>query len=95
MIAILTNNFSICNGRWPTADSRRLNLHRALAPPFLASFVAATSVVAVALLGVIFTLLVSAVLSRTWLRGEASSFSLELPPYRPPQLWKTLYTSGD
>jgi ferrous iron transport protein B len=33
------------------------------------------------------------ILTRTVLRGEATSFSLELPPYRPPQLWRTLYTS--
>jgi ferrous iron transport protein B len=44
-------------------------------------------------LGIVFTLLVSAFLSRTWLKGEASAFSLELPPYRPPQVMKTLYTS--
>lgn len=93
MIAIITNNFSICNGRWPTLILVGTIFIGATAPPFLTSFLAATSVVAVALLGVIFTLLVSAFLSRTWLRGEASSFSLELPPYRPPQLWRTLYTS--
>lgn len=32
-------------------------------------------------------------LSRTWLKGEASTFSLELPPYRPPRFWQTVYTS--
>ncbi len=32
-------------------------------------------------------------LSRTVLRGEATSFSLELPPYRPPRVLQTLYTS--
>jgi ferrous iron transport protein B len=65
----------------------------ATAPPALASFIAATSVAAIAILGIGFTLLVSAFLSRTWLKGEASSFSLELPPYRPPQIWQTLYRS--
>jgi ferrous iron transport protein B len=93
LIAIITNNFSICNGRWPTLILIGTIFIGATAPPFLASFIAATSVVAVAVLGVVFTLLVSAFLSRTWLKGEASSFSLELPPYRPPQLWRTLYTS--
>ena len=32
-------------------------------------------------------------LSKTILKGEASAFSLELPPYRPPRIWQTLYTS--
>ena len=62
------------------------------APPTRFWF-AASSVVAIAVLGVFFTLLVSAFLSKTLLRGEASSFSLELPPYRPPQIWQTLYRS--
>jgi ferrous iron transport protein B len=49
--------------------------------------------VAVAVLGVMLTFAVSWFLSRTMLRGEPSSFSLELPPYRPPRFWQTLYTS--
>ena len=93
LIAIITNNFSICNGRWPTLILVGTIFVGATAPPALAGLVAASSVAAIALLGVGFTLLVSAFLSRTWLKGEASSFSLELPPYRPPQLWRTLYTS--
>lgn len=93
LIAILTNNFSICNGRWPTLILMGTIFIGATAPPFLASFVAAGSVVAVALLGIVVTLLVSAFLSRTWLKGEASTFSLELPPYRPPRVWQTIYTS--
>ncbi|MBA3320292.1 MAG: ferrous iron transporter B [Pyrinomonadaceae bacterium] len=93
LIAIITNNFSICNGRWPTLILIGTIFIGATAPPMLASFIAASSVVAVAILGIIFTLLVSAFLSRTWLKGEASSFSLELPPYRPPRIWQTIYTS--
>ncbi len=93
LIAIVTNNFSICNGRFPTMILIGTIFIGATASPALASFIAATSVAAVAVLGVIFTLLVSAFLSKTWLKGEASSFSLELPPYRPPQIWQTLYRS--
>jgi len=93
LIAIITNNFSICNGRFPTMILIGAILIGATAPPALASFIAATSVAAIAILGIVFTLLVSAFLSRTWLKGEASSFSLELPPYRPPQIWQTLYRS--
>jgi ferrous iron transport protein B len=93
LIAIITNNFSICNGRFPTMILIGAIFIGATAPPTLASFIAATSVAAIAILGIGFTLLVSAFLSRTWLKGEASSFSLELPPYRPPQIWQTLYRS--
>ena len=93
LIAIITNNFSICNGRFPTMILVGTIFIGATAPPALASFIAASSVVAVALLGIFFTLLVSWFLSKTLLKGEASSFSLELPPYRPPQIWQTLYRS--
>ena len=93
LIAIITNNFSICNGRWPTLILMGTIFIGAAAPPLLASLIAAGSVVAVAILGVVVTLLVSAFLSRTWLKGETSTFSLELPPYRPPRVWQTIYTS--
>ncbi len=93
LIAILTNNFAICNGRWPTLILMATVFLGAAAPPALASLAAAGSVVGIALLGVFFTLVVSKVLSRTLLKGEASAFSLELPPYRPPRFWKTVYTS--
>ena len=45
------------------------------------------------MLGIFFSLVVSWGLSKSVLKGEASSFSLELPPYRPPQILQTLYTS--
>ena len=93
LIAIITNNFSICNGRFPTMILVGTIFIGATAPPALASFIAASSVAAVAILGIAFTLLVSAFLSKTLLKGEASSFTLELPPYRPPQIWQTLYRS--
>lgn len=93
LIAIITNNFSICNGRWPTLILIGTIFIGALAPSALAGFVAAGSVVAVAFLGVATALLVSWGLSKTVLRGETSAYSLELPPYRPPQVWRTIYTS--
>jgi ferrous iron transport protein B len=64
-----------------------------LAPAYLAGFVSAMAVVGVASLGVLITFAVSWALSRTALRGEVSTFSLELPPYRPPRIWTTIYTS--
>ena len=93
LVAIVTNNFSLCNGRWPTQMLIATIFVGALAPPALAGLVSAGAVVAVALLGVGFTLGASWLLSSTVLRGEASTFSLELPPYRPPRVLQTLYTS--
>lgn len=93
LIAIITNNFSLCNGRWPTQILIASIFFGALVPAHLAGLVTAGAVVFVATLGIFFTLVVSWGLSKTVLKGEASAFSLELPPYRPPQLWQTLYTS--
>ena len=93
LIAVITNNFSLCNGRWPTQILIATLFIGALAPPALAGIAAAAAVAGVTLLGIALTFVVSWFLSRTMLRGEASSFSLELPPYRPPRLLRTLYTS--
>lgn len=93
LIAIITNNFSLCNGRWPTQILIASIFIGSLVPPQVAGIVSAGAVVAIAILGIFFSLVVSWGLSRTVLKGEASSFSLELPPYRPPRIWQTLYTS--
>jgi ferrous iron transport protein B len=93
LIAIITNNFALCNGRWPTQILIATIFLGALAPAYLAGLVSALSVVAIALLGVLLTFVVSWGLSRTVLKGEASTFSLELPPYRPPRVLQTIYTS--
>jgi len=93
MIAILTNNFSLCNGRWPTQILIASLFIGALVPAQLGGLISALAVVGIAVLGVLLTFAVSWGLSRTVLRGEASTFSLELPPYRPPRIWQTIYTS--
>ncbi|MFO7893145.1 MAG: ferrous iron transport protein B [Longimicrobiales bacterium] len=93
LIAILTNNFSLCNGRWPTQILIATIFIGALAPAHLAGLVSAAAVVGIAVLGVGFMFLSSWLLSNTVLRGEATTFSLELPPYRPPRILQTLYTS--
>jgi ferrous iron transport protein B len=93
LIAIITNNFALCNGRWPTQILIATIFIGALAPPHLSGIVSSLAVVTVVMLGIVFTFLVSWGLSRTVLRGEASTFSLELPPYRPPRILRTLYTS--
>ena len=93
LVAIITNNFSLCNGRWPTQILIASIFVGTLAPAHLAGVVSAAAVVSVVVLGVICMFLASWFLSRTVLRGEATSFSLELPPYRPPRVLQTLYTS--
>lgn len=93
LVAIITNNFSLCNGRWPTQILMATIFVGALAPPAVAGLVAAGAVVGVAVLGIGMMFLSSWLLTRTFLRGEATTFSLELPPYRPPNVLRTLYTS--
>ncbi len=93
LIAIITNNFSLCNGRWPTQILIATIFIGALFPPYLAGMVSAAAVISIALLGILFSLIVSWGLSKTILKGEASAFTLELPPYRPPRILQTLYTS--
>jgi len=93
LIAIITNNFSLCNGRWPTQILIASIFLGSLVPAHLAGIVTSGAVVLIAVFGIGLSLLVSWGLSRTALRGAPSAFSLELPPYRPPQIWKTLYRS--
>lgn len=93
LIAIITNNFSLCNGRWPTQILIAAIFVGALAPAAVAGLVSAAAVVGIALLGILMMFVTSWGLSNTVLRGEASTFSLELPPYRPPNVLQTLYTS--
>ncbi|MCG8634718.1 MAG: hypothetical protein MI863_12875 [Desulfobacterales bacterium] len=93
LIAILTNNFVPCNGRWPTLIMAASVFVAASVTPGLAGITIMLSLVAVTLVGVGVTLAVSFLLSRTLLKGVASSFTLEMPPFRPPQVGRVLYTS--
>ncbi|MDZ7636757.1 MAG: nucleoside recognition domain-containing protein [Bryobacterales bacterium] len=93
LIAILTNNFVPCNGRWPTLIMLATIFVAAQFPPMVASLVAAGTLLGVVLIGIAFTFITSAILTRTILKGTASAFSLELPPYRRPSVLRILYTS--
>jgi ferrous iron transport protein B len=93
LIAILTNNFMPCNGRWPTLIILATLFVAASFPPAFAAIAAAGSLVLIVMIGGVATLIVSAILSRSVLKGEASSFTLELPPYRRPNILRVLYTS--
>lgn len=95
LIAMITNNFVPCNGRFPTliAISAIFFGGLGLAGGKHSSILATLSVVFMILIGIIVTLVVSKLLSSTVLRGVPSSFSLELPPYRKPQIGKILVRS--
>lgn len=93
LIAIITNNFSLCNGRWPTQILMATIFIGALVPKYLANTVSTLAVVGIVVLGISFTFFTSWLLSKTMLKGESSFFTLELPPYRPPKVWQTIYTS--
>ena len=93
LIAIITNNFSLCNGRWPTQILLATIFIGAVVPSSFSSIAALGAVVGIAVLGIFFMFFFSWVLSRTVLKGEVSTFNLELPPYRPPLFWQTIYIS--
>lgn len=90
MLAILTNNFVPCNGRWPTLIL--------LASLFMVTgftgaagtFMTATILIGFVLLGVVVTLTVSWGLSKTALKGVPTHYTLELPPFRRPKFWNTI-----
>lgn len=93
LIAIITNNFSLCNGRWPMQILIASLFIASAVPPAYSSIASLGAVLLVALLGIGMMFVSNWMLSHTVLRGEVSTFHLELPPYRPPQFWRTLYTS--
>lgn len=93
LIAIITNNFSICNGRWPTQILLATIFIGAVVPESYSSLASLSAVIGIAVLGIFFMFFFSWSLSKTVLKGEVSTFNLELPPYRPPVFWKTIYTS--
>ena len=93
LIAIITNNFSLCNGRWPTQILIATIFIGAVVPSSLSGLASVSAVIGIAILGIFFMFFSSWALSKTVLKGEVSTFNLELPPYRPPRFWKTVYTS--
>lgn len=93
LIAILTNNFVPCNGRFPTIIAIiSMFFIGAVTLPFQ-SALSALMLTGVIVLGVFMTFAVSRLLSGTLLKGVPSSFALELPPYRRPQIGKVIVRS--
>jgi len=93
MIAILTNNFVPCNGRFPTLLTLASLLALWTSQTNRPGLPVALSVTTTVILGVAATLVVSYLLASTLLKGHAVSFVLEMPPLRMPQPFKILYTS--
>lgn len=87
-IAVLTNAFVPCNGRFPA-----LIFLIGLSFSGGSSLLGALCLTGCVLLSVLMTLAASALLHRTVLCGESSSFALELPPYRRPRIWQVIVRS--
>lgn len=93
LIAIITNCFIPCNGRFPFLITVATIFISGTISGVFSGLVASIVVMLVVLLGILLTLLVSKILSKTILNGLPSSFTLELPPYRTPQIGKILVHS--
>lgn len=89
----MTNAFVPCNGRFPFLIIVSTIFVGCYFSGFLASFVSTLAVILVILLGIFLTLAISKLLSKTLLKGVPSSFILELPPYRKPQIGKIIVRS--
>ncbi|MGI5985313.1 MAG: ferrous iron transport protein B [Clostridiales bacterium] len=93
LIAIITNNFVPCNGRFPTLIAIIMMFFAGTAGGVFQSAVSTLMLTGMVVLGVAMTLLVSKLLSKTILKGIPSSFILELPPYRKPQIGRVIIRS--
>ena len=89
LIAIITNNFVPCNGRFPFLIAVATIFIAGTMNGIGATFISTLAVIFVILLGIFLTLLIS----KTILKGMPSSFVLELPPYRKPQFGKVFIRS--
>lgn len=93
LIAIITNNFVPCNGRFPTLIAIITMFFAGAVGGAFQSVVSTLILTAVIVLGVTMTVLISKLLSITILKGMPSSFNLELPPYRRPQIGRVIVRS--
>lgn len=93
LIAIITNSFVPCNGRFPTLIAIITMFFAGAAGGAFQSVLSTLLLTGAIVLGVVMTLLISRLLSNTILKGMPSSFHLELPPYRRPQIGSTLVRS--
>ena len=92
LLAILTNSFVPCNGRFPSMITV-ISLFVITGSGIVPSVMSAIMIAAVITLGVFMTFVATGLLSCTLLRGEPSAFTLELPPYRKPQVGRVIVRS--
>ncbi len=93
LIAIITNNFVPCNGRFPTLIAIITTFLAGTMGGLFQSITSTLILTGVIVLGVTMTVLISKLLSKTILKGVPSSFNLELPPYRRPQIGRVIVRS--
>ena len=94
LIAILTNVFAPCNGRFPTLIAIiSIFLITTSNNKFTSSIISALILLGFILFSILITLLISKILSKTILKGTSSTFTLELPPYRKPKILSTITRS--
>lgn len=93
LIAILTNSFVPCNGRFPTMISIITMFFIGKSTGAFSSIVAVLIMLSAVMLGIFMTFVSSKILSKTVLKGQPSSFTLELPPYRAPKIGSTIVRS--
>lgn len=93
LVAILTNAFVPCNGRFPAMISLLTIFFAGMRQDGLSALCSALLLTGLLVLGIAATLLVSRLLSCTLLKGTPSSFTLELPPYRRPQVGRVIVRS--
>lgn len=93
LLAILTNNFVPCNGRFPTLIAIITMFFTGMVAAPWNGFLSTLLLTGVILLGIVLTFWISRLLSMTLLKGVPSSFTLELPPYRKPQFGKVIVRS--
>ncbi|MDF2987724.1 MAG: ferrous iron transporter FeoB [Eubacterium sp.] len=93
LIAIITNVFVPCNGRFPTLIAIGTIFIGGTVGGAFESVVSTLALTGIVLIGIFMTLLISRILSKTILKGLPSSFTLELPPYRKPQIGRIIVRS--
>ncbi len=93
LIAIITNSLVPCNGRFPTLITLITLFFAGGSISFGKSFLPTFFLLVVIILGIMATFFASSFLSKIWLKGIPSSFTLELPPYRKPQIIKVIIRS--
>ncbi len=93
LIAVITNSFVPCNGRFPGLTAIITMFFIGTAGAFYKTVVPALILTGIIVFSVLMTLAASKFLSKTFLKGVASSFTLELPPYRRPQIGKVIIRS--